>query len=112
MHRCRSYKGMNDRGIVAGACLSAKGLRIPRLGLGDLRFRKREVYVVIPDRHGLGLIFQDFDAHACDAQKPRQDHAALLPCNLELWRITTALAWFHGYLSSGRNQAVARNGYK
>src|SRR5215470_5078683 len=40
-------RDVHDRSIVASACLSAKSFRIPRLGLGDLRFRQEEVYMLV-----------------------------------------------------------------
>src|SRR2546423_11608315 len=57
-------RNVDDRLVVAGAGLAAPGLGVPRLRLGDFGFRQGEVDVLMPDRHRLGLVFQDFDAHA------------------------------------------------
>ena len=42
-----------------------------RPGSPDGVLREMEVHVVVPDRHALALVLQDFDAQAVD----RRDHA-------------------------------------
>src|SRR6266702_7052948 len=54
-------RDIRNGGIVPRACLGAEGLRIPSLALGDLGFRQEEVHVLMPDRHRLSLVFQDFN---------------------------------------------------
>src|SRR5580704_3387178 len=54
-------RDIHHRLVVAGADLAAEGLCVPSHSLGDLGFRQEEVHMLVPDRHGLRLVFEDFD---------------------------------------------------
>src|SRR5262249_19214157 len=81
VNRIRYARDIHDRSIIAGARLATEGLRIPGLSFRDFRFRQEQVNMLMADRHGLGLVFQNFDAYPV-----RRLHEGLVQAVVVAWK--------------------------